>query len=150
RTISLTHRDITQYVSAASDFSTTSTGATLEYGYPITEYQTLSFGLSYQRAELLSSSSSTAQSQQWVRNNGNPFAEEVRPGLTFFGTEFDSVELIAGWTYDSRNRSLFADRGTRQQLVLNFAAPGSDVEYVTARYNFRKYFPVFGPWTVMF
>ena len=150
RTVSLTHRDITQYVSAASDFSTTSTGATLEYGYPISEYQTLSFGLSYQRAELLSSSSSTAQSQQWVRNNGNPFTEEVSPGLTFFGTEFDSVELIAGWTYDSRNRSLFADRGTRQQLVLNFAAPGSDVEYVTARYSFRKYFPVFGPWTVMF
>ncbi len=149
RTVSVSHRDITQFVSAASDFSTTSTGATVEYGYPLSEYQTLSFGLSYQYSELLSSNNSTRQSQQWVQQNGNPFTEDVGNGLTFFGTEFDTVELLTGWTYDSRNRALFADRGTRQQLYLSVAAPGSDVEYFTARYNFRKYLPLFGAWTLM-
>ncbi|MGB5258212.1 MAG: outer membrane protein assembly factor BamA, partial [Woeseiaceae bacterium] len=44
RTISVNYRDITQFTSAASDFSTTSAGATVDYGYPITEYQTISFG----------------------------------------------------------------------------------------------------------
>ncbi len=44
RTMGINYRDITQFTSAASDFSTTSAGATIDYGYPLTEYQTLSFG----------------------------------------------------------------------------------------------------------
>lgn len=149
RTMSVNYRDITQFTSASSDFSTTSAGATIDYGYPITEFQTLSMGLSYQHAELLASDRSTTQAREWVRNNGNPFVEVTSSGFTFFGTEFDTYELILGWTYDSRNRALFATRGTRQQVVLSAAVPGSDVEYYTARYNFTKYFPLWGDkWVV--
>jgi outer membrane protein insertion porin family len=148
RTVSISHRDITQFTSGSSDFSTTSSGASIEYGYPISEYQRLSVGLSYQHAELLSSNSSTQQAQDWVLNNGNPFTEDVGGGLTFFGTEFDTFELLAGWSFDSRNRAIFADRGMHQQLYLSMAAPGSDVEYWTARYNFTKYLPIYGQWTL--
>jgi outer membrane protein insertion porin family len=146
RTVSLNFRDITQFTSAASDFSTTSGGLTVDYGYPITEFQRVSFGLSYQRAELLASTSSTQQAQDWVLNNGNPFIEDSGNGFTFFGTKFDTVEMIAGWSFDSRNRALFANRGTRQQFTLSVAVPGSDVEYFQARYNFTKYIPLFGRW----
>ena len=144
RTIAVNYRDITQFTSASSDFSTTSAGATVDYAYPITEFQTLSFGLNYQHAELLASNSSTLQAQEWVRNNGDPFVEETGGGFTFFGSEFDAYELIVGWSFDSRNRALFATRGTRQQLVLASTVPGSDVEYYTGRYNFTKYFPLWG------
>ena len=144
RTVSVNYRDITQFTSGSSDFSTTSGGLTLDYGYPITEFQSLSFGVNYQRVELLASNSSTQQAQDWVLNNGNPFIEDTGAGFVFFGTDYDTVELIAGWTFDSRNRALFADRGTRQQLVLSMAVPGSDVEYYQARYNFTKYIPLFG------
>ncbi len=146
RTVAFNYRDITQFTSAASDFSTTSYGATIDYGYPITEFQTLSFGATYQRSELLSSTRSTQQAQDWVANNGDPFITDVGGGVTFFGTEFDTVELLAGWTFDSRNRALFATRGTRQQLFLGFAVPGSDVEYYTARYSLTKYFPIYRKW----
>jgi outer membrane protein insertion porin family len=146
RTVSLNYRDITQFTSAASDFSTTSGGLTVDYGYPITEFQRVSFGLSFQRAELLASTSSTQQAQDWVLNNGNPFVEDTGSGFSFFGTKFDTVELIAGWSFDSRNRSLFANRGTRQNFILTVAVPGSDVEYFQARYNFTKYIPIYGRW----
>jgi outer membrane protein insertion porin family len=146
RTVSLNYRDITQFTSAASDFSTTSGGLTVNYGYPITEFQRVSFGLSWQRAELLSSTSSTQQAQDWVLNNGNPFIEETGNGFAFFGTKFDTVEMIAGWSFDSRNRALFANRGTRQSIALTVAVPGSDVEYFQARYNFTKYIPIYGRW----
>ena len=142
RTIGVNFRDITQFTSAASDFSTTSAGATVDYGIPISEYQTLSVGLNYQHSELLSSTNSTRQAQDWVANNGNPFIQDIGNGAVFFGTEFDTVEMIAGWTYDSRNRSIFANRGTRQQLFLSMAVPGSDVEYFQARYSFTKYLPL--------
>jgi outer membrane protein insertion porin family len=142
RTMSINYRDVTQFTSATSDFSTTSAGASLNYGYPISEYQQLSFGATYQHSELLSSTGSTQQAQDWVANNGNPFIEDIGSGAVFFGTEFDTFELIAGWTYDSRNRALFASRGTRQTFFLSATAPGSEVDFYTARYNFTKYFPL--------
>ena len=148
RSLSINYRDITQFTSAASDFSTTSSGATVNYGYPISEFQTISFGGTFQHSELVSSSNSTVQAQEWVNNNGNQFREDVGNGVTFFGSEFDTFELQAGWTYDSRNRSLFATRGTRQQVFFSMAVPGSDVEYYQARYNFTKYFPITNRWIV--
>ena len=149
RTVSVNYRDITQFTSAASDFSTTSAGGTVDYGYPISEYQTLSFGLTYQHSELLSSTNSTRQAQEWVANNGNPFIEDVGNGAVFFGTEFDTFELIVGWTFDSRNRAIFANRGTRQQIFLSYAIPGSDVQFYQARYSFTKYVPLWSnKWTL--
>jgi outer membrane protein insertion porin family len=149
RTVSINYRDITQFTSAASDFSTTSAGGTVDYGYPISEYQTLSFGLTYQHSELLSSTNSTRQAQEWVANNGNPFVENVGNGAVFFGTEFDTFELIMGWTFDSRNRAIFANRGTRQQIFLSYAIPGSDVQFYQARYSFTKYVPLWSnKWTL--
>ena len=149
RTMSLNYRDITQYTSASSDFSTKSAGATINYGYPITEYQTLSYGLSYQHAELLASDRSTVQAREWVMNNGNPYTEDSGSGFNLYGTNFNTYELILGWTYDSRNRALFANRGTRQQVVLSTAVPGSNVEYYSVRYNFTKYVPLWSPkWVI--
>ncbi len=147
RTVGVNFRDITQFTSASSDFSTTSYGASLEYGFPITEFQRMSIGIAYNNAELLSSSRSTKQSQEWVANNGNPFITNISGGTAFFGTQFDAYELITGWSYDSRNRAIFANRGSRQQVFLTYALPVSDVQYFTARYNYTKYIPLFGPWT---
>jgi len=147
RTMGVNFRDITQFTSASSDFSTTSYGATLEYGLPLTEYQRMSVGLSFNNAELLSSTNSTQQSQQWVANNGNTFLTDINAGNVFFGTQFHAYELIVGWTFDSRNRALFADRGSRQQVFLSYAMPIGDVEYYTARYNFTKYVPIYKQWT---
>ncbi|MCH9004871.1 MAG: outer membrane protein assembly factor BamA [Proteobacteria bacterium] len=148
RTLSINYRDITQFTSAASDFSTTSAGATIDYGYPISEYQSLSFGLTFQHSELVSSSNSTLQAQEWVANNGNQFTEDVGNGVILNGSEFNTIELLAGWSYDSRNRTIFATRGTHQRLFLSAAVPGSDVEYYQARYNFTKYIPITQRWVV--
>jgi outer membrane protein insertion porin family len=147
RTMSVNFRDITQFTSASSDFSTTSYGASLEYGMPITEFQRVSLGFSFNNAELLSSTNSTQQSQEWVANNGNPFITDINNGNIFFGTQFNALELIMGWSYDSRNRALFANRGSRQQVFLAYTVPGSDVEFFTARYNYTKYVPIYRQFT---
>ncbi|MEM7501426.1 MAG: outer membrane protein assembly factor BamA [Pseudomonadota bacterium] len=147
RTVSINYRDITQFTSASSDFSTESYGASIDYGIPLTEFQSVSLGLTYQRSELLSSSNATAQSQEWVSSNGDPFVRDAG-NFQFIGTEFDTFELIAGWGRDSRNRALFPDRGSRHQLFGTLTLPGSGVEFWTARYNFTKYQPLFGRWTI--
>ena len=141
RTFTLAYRDITQFTSDASDFSTTTLSAGVEYSYPLSEFQRLIFGGTWQSAELLSDSFSSRQAQEWVRNNGNS-ATSIVNGGAIYTTNFDTYELLAGWIYDSRNRSLFADRGARHRLVANTTIPGSQVEYLTLNYNYQQYVPV--------
>ena len=38
-------------------------------------------------------------------------------GLLIYTSDFNTVEFLAGWVFDSRNRALFADRGARHQNV---------------------------------
>jgi outer membrane protein insertion porin family len=148
RTISLTYRDITQFVSASSEFSTETMTAGLDYGYPITEYQAVRIGLSAQKAELLTSPTGSAiQAVAWVQNNGEPFEVE-QPGVNFFGTNYTTFELGLGWSYDTRNRALFADRGMRHQVNLAYSVPGGDVEYWILNYNYLQFVPLFGPFTL--
>ncbi|MDQ1302462.1 MAG: outer membrane protein insertion porin family [Pseudomonadota bacterium] len=141
RTISLAYRDITQFTSDASDFSTKTFSVSAEYSYPVTEYQRLIFGGTLQSSELLSDSFQTEQAQAWVRNNGDS-STTIVPGGAIYETKFDTVEMLAGWVYDTRNRGLFADRGARHRLTGNVTVPGSDVEYYTINYNYQQYLPV--------
>ena len=73
---------------------------------------------------------------QWVQENGKPFSVPGSPGV--FGTEINSLELVLGWGYDTRNRVLFPDNGMQLSLNLNAALPGSDVEYFVSRLDFTK------------
>lgn len=144
RTLSFSYRDIKQFTSASSDFSTETFTIGADYSYPITEVQFLRFGLSLQQAEMATSFFSSQQSLEWVQNNGVPFTV---PGQNVFGTTVQTVELNTGWTYDSRNRFLFADQGARVALSLSATVPGSDAEYYVASFDLAKYFPITDRWT---
>ena len=161
---SLSYRDQTQFVSASSDFSSETLAAGFDIGYPISENQGVRFGLSFQKSSLLVTGGSSArQSIEWVRNNGD-HTDRCLAGngvevdcenpalpiyLAVFETQYNAVELTTTWNYDSRNRSLFADRGMRHSLGLSYAVPGiSDVQYYVASYEFLKYIPLFGRFTL--
>ncbi|MGH8286397.1 MAG: outer membrane protein assembly factor BamA [Steroidobacteraceae bacterium] len=151
RTTSVTYRDVTQFVSASSDFSSETITAGLSYGYPITEFQSVQLGVALQSAELLTSELGSAQQAiDWVRSNGNAFEREEEfinfdgsiGTVRFFGTKFKTAELIGGWSFDTRNRALFATRGTRHSLSLAYAVPGGEVEYWVANYEYLQYVPL--------
>jgi outer membrane protein insertion porin family len=165
RTLGLQYRDVTQFVSAASDFSTTTMSATMEWGYPISEYQGVRFGLIAQRSDLIvDPRSSAAEAVDWVRNNGNPYRQVITrefPGpdpddppeiveTVLFGTKFDTFELVGSWFFDTRNRAIFADRGLQHSVSVAVTAPGSEVDFYTFRYNYLQLLPIFKQWTVAF
>ncbi|MCK6370248.1 MAG: outer membrane protein assembly factor BamA [Gammaproteobacteria bacterium] len=142
RTVSLSFRDITQFTSGASDFSTENFVASVEYGYPLTEFQRLIFGFNWQEAELLADSFSSAQAREWVQNNGDTYVEKLNGGGELYGTYYSSLGLVGGWVFDSRNRALFADRGARHRVILNSTVPGADVEFYTVNYDGVQYLPL--------
>jgi outer membrane protein insertion porin family len=70
--------------------------------------------------------------------------------LNIFGTKFRTFELNLGWSYDSRNRAIFADRGTRHRFGVSYTLPGSDVEFGTASYDLLHFVPIWRGLTLMF
>jgi outer membrane protein insertion porin family len=144
RQIAVQYQDIIQFSSVTSDFSTTTISAGMTWGLPVSEAQTLRLGFSYRDSELLMSVYSSLQAQQWVRNNGNPF--EIFPGSSTFGTRIESIDLVAGWVLEQRNRSLFPDLGMRASVTLQSTIPGSEVEYYVAAMNVEKFFSLPGAW----
>jgi len=161
RTISMSFRDSTQFTSETSAFGSKNVALGLTYGYPISEYQGISAGVSLQHIDLLTFESSSAQQAvRWVQQNGHPYSsqavssfiqpdgETVSYSTTLLGSRYDTVELNAGWQYDSRNRSLFADRGLRSALSLTVVPPGGGVRYWVASYEFSGFLTIWHKWVL--
>lgn len=162
RSVSLGYRDVTQFTSAASDFSTETITLGLNYDWPITEFQYLGIGLSAQRAELATTEGGSAmEAVDWVRNHGNPRSRCIEY-VTIDGdcdddfdyevvsSKFDTLELNLGWRYDSRNRAIFATRGARHRFNVGYTLPGSEVEFWTTSYDYLQFIPVWRSFTLMF
>lgn len=146
RQLSLTYVDSKQYTSTSSPFSTTTASAGVTWGYLIKEYQSLRFGVTGTSSELATSALSSQQAIDWVRENGN--FELIDPLYGIGKTNVKTLELLAGWSYDSRNAVLFPTYGTLFGVNINVAVPGSDVEYYMSGLNFTKYIHLVGRWLV--
>jgi len=148
RTVSATWRSINQFTSSSSDFKTQTGTLGLDYGWPISEFQSLRAGLAAQRSDLFTDPNSSAkEASYWVQNNGNTYTKNSYAGIppisyTYYGTKFDTYELSLGWSFDSRNRAIFADRGARHRLGVGYTIPGSDVEYYTLNYDYLQFLPI--------
>ncbi len=139
RTFSATYREITQFTADASDFDTTTLNLGVEFGYPLSEYQRMIYGGTFQKSELaVNRIGSSQQAIDWTLSNGNPQVIDSQIATT----DFNTFELLAGWIFDSRNRSLFPTRGARHRATLSGAIPGSEVQYWFANYSFTNYLPV--------
>ena len=156
RTVSATWRSISQFTTSSSDFETETGTLGLDYSWPLTEFQSVRMGIAAQRSDLFTDpNSSAAEALYWVQNNGNTYTEVQNVGippiaLTYYGTRFDTFEYSLGWSYDSRNRALFADRGSRHRLSASYALPFSDIDFVSFNYDYLQFIPVSKWFTLMF
>jgi outer membrane protein insertion porin family len=161
RTVSVGYRDITQLTSATSDIDTETISASLNYDFPLTEYQYFGIGVSAQKAELLGTENGSAfQVLEWLRNNGNSRVRcyDVIPDADcndafeteIISSDFNTYELNLGWRYDSRNRALFATRGMRHRFNVSYTLPGSDVEFWNVSYDLLQFVPIWRDFTLMF
>ena len=156
RTVSAVYRSATQFTSASSDFSTDTGTLAVDYGWPLSEFQSVRFGVAFTRSDLLTDPNGSSQEASfWVQNNGDTYTKNARFGVPplnylYYGTKFDTYLLSVGWGYDSRNRALFADRGARHRVNLGYTVPGSGVEYYTLNYDYLQFVPISKWFTLMF
>ncbi len=125
RTISLNFRKRDAAEELISNFQTNSFGINVNYGIPLSEYSTLRLGYGYSHVNLkLSSINATLDAIEFVEKYGNVY---------------DNYLINAGFTHDTRNRTVFATRGSSQSVTLNLSVPGSDLEFYKLSYITKFY-----------
>jgi outer membrane protein insertion porin family len=146
RTSSFSYHNSTQFVSSSSQLSNEQITAGMRWAYPISEYQSLQVGVAASQANLLTTLGySSLQAVDWVRANGNTSSSrdfEPTAQYYFYGTRFNTYEVSAGWSIDTRNRALFPDRGMHTAVSGRIALPPSDVRYYALNYEFIQYIPL--------
>lgn len=107
------------------DFQTDSYGLNVNYGIPLSEFNTVRLGYGFSHVNLkLSSSSPSQQATEFVDKHGNVF---------------DNFLINVGFTHDTRNRTVFATRGNSQSVSMQLALPGSDLEFYKLSYVTKFY-----------
>jgi len=116
-----------------SSYTTDSYGANLNYGFPLSETQYLSFSVGYDNVAV---------------ETGLYPVQEITNFLTAEGDDYGNFVSTVRWRESTLNRGIFATRGASQSLALELSLPGSDLSYYKLTYNGRILFPVSDTFTL--
>ena len=108
-------------------YDTTTVGAGVFYGIPLSEYHRLRVGLDVESIEITTKDTSAQAAKEFVATEGSPV---------------DLVKLNLGWSSDSLNDAVFPTSGTLQRIEGEAAFPGSDIEYYKLTYQLGRYWPL--------
>ena len=103
-----------------ASFSTNTYGASVNWGYPISEVQRIGFGFGYENL---------------VVETGSYASKEIADFVSANGDNFDILNFNVNWVKSTLNRGIFATRGASQRLGINLALPGSGLEYYKLTYS---------------
>jgi len=111
-----------------SDYTTDLFTGKLNYGFPISEFNQVHFGIGFENLKLKPASLASREILNFVANEGDTY---------------NNIISTASWVDDKRNRSaLFADRGIYHSLSAEFTLPGSDLEYYKVNYRHQRFIPI--------
>ncbi len=125
RTLSASYRKLDAAKESISDYQSNSYGVSVSYGIPMTEVDTLSLGVGFNAIDLAVGVYPSLDVVEFIAQNGN---------------SFNNFSLTASLSHDTRNRTVFATRGSAQSVGLNITIPGSDLEYYKLNYDTKFYF----------
>ena len=129
RGISFSYRNVDADAADIANYSTDSYGAALSYSIPLSEFSNYRWGVKYDRTAITTGTvGSTSQ------NIIDFIAAEGKENITY--------QLFGSWAYDSRNRRIFATKGSLSSTGAEIALPSSDLEYYKLDYRQLNYFSV--------
>jgi outer membrane protein insertion porin family len=134
RTIDLYHRSSKPYEDQGGNYQLVTTGASLRFGIPFSELDTVFFG-------------------------GGLESTEIRPGTNIpaaylayanrFGFKSTAVPLTVGWSRDNRDSAIAPTTGRYQRLGGEVGVAG-DARYVRTNYQYQQYVPLNKQFTFAF
>ncbi len=112
--------------SQGEEYELVTPGASVRFGVPFSEFDTVFFGIGFERTEIRGTSA--------LPNNFYLYREQ-------FGAVSSSIPLTIGWTRDGRDSALVPTEGRYQRLNLDWGIAG-DTRYLRANAQFQQYFPI--------
>jgi outer membrane protein insertion porin family len=122
------HRNYdTSSLTTVARYGARSTGGGVRYGVPISEDDTVNFGLAYDHTTLKVDSTSLQRYQNYVRD---------------FGDTNSSLLGTVGWARDTVDSRFYPTKGYIHRLGGEVAMPGGSLRYYKASYQQQRYFPL--------
>lgn len=95
-------------------------GLGVSYGIPLTEYDRLRLNFGFENTTIKTTDNTPQEIHDFIDKNDNDYNEYL---------------INVSYSHDTRNRTVFADKGNLQTLALEVAVPGSDLEYWKINYR---------------
>src|SRR5262245_1038347 len=114
-------------LNSVTPYKTKTLGTGLRIGVPITEYDTISYGLAVERTDVQTFPGSPPQYIQFVDE---------------FGSTNTALIGTAGWSRDGRDSVIYTTSGLLQRLSLEVALPPAELRYYRATYRLDYWYPI--------
>ena len=114
-------------LSSVGSYNTSTLGTGVRFGVPITEYDTINYGLAFERTEI-----------GLLADTPQRYIDFVNQ----FGSVADSYLGTVGWARDKRDSVIYTTRGTLQRVTAEMGLPGGDLTYYRASYQHQWYHPL--------
>ena len=117
-------------LSATSDYLTDAYGGSVSFGIPLSEFTTVRLGVGFENTRVTETDSTPLHIEEFVDENGN---------------EYGTFNITSSLIHDTRNRTTFAERGSKHVVSLEVTLPESDLEYYKVGYDYEIFYPLLGP-----
>ena len=130
RGFDLYRRDLNTATLTTGRYNSTSTGAGVRFGVPVTEYDGINFGLGFERTELGLDSGSPQRYIDYVNT---------------FGSKSDTIRGSLGFSRDTRDSIYFPRNGYLIEAGGEVGLPGGDVKFYRLQTKAQYLRPLWGP-----
>jgi outer membrane protein insertion porin family len=128
RAIDLYYRTNRPLNSQGEQYELVTPGASIRFGVPFSDFDTVFFGGGVERTQLRFDSASS------LPENYFRYQDE-------FGRNSTSVPLTIGWQRDGRDSAMAPNNGRYQRLNVEWGVAG-DTRYLRTNYQYQQYFPL--------
>jgi outer membrane protein insertion porin family len=127
-------RNVDPALLGVGDYRTSTIGADVRWGVPISELDTINYGIGMEQTSVETFADSPPQYLDFVNT---------------FGGHTTSLLLSSGWARDSRDSAFYPTSGSVQRATAELAVPGFKLEYFKLEYQHQRYFPITKDYTLM-
>lgn len=124
---------------ALVEYTTSTIGAGIRLGVPISEYDSINLGAAAEQYSLDLNASAPQHMRDFATANGGDAS----------GVTVNSLRLEAGWSRDSRDSFLYPTKGSYQRVTAEVGTPVGDLQYYKLSYQYQWLRPMLGHSTLM-
>ncbi|MGM0593923.1 MAG: outer membrane protein assembly factor BamA [Pseudomonadota bacterium] len=119
RTIGMYYRETDSGAAYTADYTKDSYGASLRFGVPVTEYDTVRYGLRYENSTLNVDDQTSPEILDFCADSSEVMLD----------CRFDTYSVELGWSHDTRNRAIFPTAGGDLSLTGELALDVTDTAH---------------------